>query len=270
MATPKKKILVSVAKNSHSEKRRHALVCGNYVDWLEGGLKHYEIWAVDPSDKKKVLRAVDDIAGIVFTGGVNIDPKMYGEERNSHTGNPNVPRDQFESMLFDLFQPKKLPILGLCRGAQFVNIKFGGKLKQNVNESHRRLETGKDAMHKVDLKKDTRFAELFKSPSIETNSAHQQAVDPKNVGKGLRVTGTVKEVVESLENIDGKTGYIQLVQWHPERMKSSPVSKKLLADFEQAVDAFLQPAAAKAPAKEKPKAAAKAKPAAKGKKAAKK
>ncbi len=275
MATPKKKILVSVSKRKHTEKRRHALVCGNYIDWLETGLKDFEVWAVDPNDKKKVLRAAEEIVGVVFTGGVNVSPKLYGEEPGTHTDNPNVPRDQFESMLFDLFHEKKIPMLGLCRGAQLVNVKLGGKIKQHVHESHARLAKNKDAMHKVDLKKDTRFATLFKTPAIETNSAHHQAVDPKHLGKGLRVTGTVKEVIESLENAEPKTGYMQLVQWHPERMKSSPVSKKLLSDFEEAVIAFSQPPASKpavkatkAPAKEKPKAVAN--PATKGKKATKK
>ncbi len=265
MTAPKKKILVSVSMNDHKDKKRHAIVCGNYVDWLKIGFKSHDVWAVDPGDRKKVVRAAEagEIAGAVFTGGVDVDPKMYGEERSSHTGNPNVPRDQFESMIFDLVHGK-VPLLGVCRGMQFVNVKMGGKLKQHV-EGHARVAKNKDSVHKLTLKKDSRFATLFKTPVVEVNSSHHQVVDPKALGKGLRVAGTAKvegssEVVEALEGTDKH--YVLLVQWHPERMKSSPVSKRLLTDFAEAVTAAEKPV-------EKPKKEEKGKPT-KAKKAAKK
>jgi putative glutamine amidotransferase len=270
MTALKKKVLVSVSVNDHKDKKRHAIVCGNYVDWLKTGLKGYEVWAVDPADRKKVKRAADagEIAGAVFTGGVDVDPKMYGEERGPHTGNPNVPRDQFESMVFDLLAAKKVPVLGICRGMQFVNVKMGGKVKQHV-EGHARAAKNKDSMHKLALKKDSRLSTLFKNPVLDVNSAHHQAVDAKGIGKGLRVAGTAKvegssEVVEALEGTE--KNYVLLVQWHPERMKASPVSKRLLADFAEAMDAFTAPKpekAAKSPKADKAKKPATAKKAAK-------
>ncbi len=258
MTSPKKKIVVSVSKTDNGkDKRRQAVACDNYVDWLKTEFKGYEIWPVDPSYRKKVLRATEagEVAGLVYTGGVDVDPKFYGEERSQHTGNPNVPRDQFEAMLFDLLHPKRVPILGICRGIQFVNAKMGGKIRQHIGDGHRRLAKNKDQVHKVTFKPSTRLATLFKQPTVDVNSAHHQAVDPKHIAKGLRVAATGKEgstdIVEALEHADDKDSYILLVQWHPERMKSSPVAKKILVDFREAVEGIVKPAAI-AEAKKKP------------------
>ena len=187
MTPPKKKILVSVAIIHHKEKFRHQMICGNYVDWLKPGLKGVEIMPIDSSMLKKLSKLIDETVAVVFTGGVDIDPKLYGETPGNHTHTPNTPRDVFESKLFDLAHARKLPILGICRGMQFVNVKLGGKLKQHIGDTHTRDEKRKDRIHKVKLRKDSRFAALFKSDVIEVNSAHHQSVDPKHLGKGLKV-----------------------------------------------------------------------------------
>lgn len=243
MSTQKKKIIVSVSKVEYGkDKRRKAVASDNYIDWLQTEFKGYELWPVDPSYRKKVQRAADagEIAGLVYAGGVDIDPKFYGEERSQHTGNPNVPRDQFEAMLFDTLYPKRVPILGICRGIQFVNAKMGGKIRQHIGDGHRRLAKNKDQVHNITFKQGTRFAGLFKTPTADVNSAHHQAVDPRNIAQGLRIAATAKEgttdIIEALEHADDNASYILLVQWHPERMKSSPVSKKILVDFLDAVE----------------------------------
>lgn len=172
---------------------------------------------------------LEDIAacdGFVLTGGVDIDPAVYGGE----TGYDNQPesfepdRDRFESLVYQYSQEHQLPLLGICRGLQLVNVLEGGKLVQDqgeANRQHMKIDDI-DNLHEVHVDRDSLLFEIAGIPAREVNSAHHQVIDGNKLGRNLRVnarSGAGDLTIEGIE-FDDKTGkaFMLCVQWHPERM----------------------------------------------------
>ena len=158
--------------------------------------------------------------GLVLAGGVDVDPGTYGEERHPTTDAPCVERDRFELALVRAAVAQDLPVLGICRGMQVLNVALGGSLFQHLPESHgheehrRQLGSFADADHHVELLADTLAAEAAGETHHRTLSHHHQGIDV--VGEGLTVSGVsaydpVPEAVEL-----GSCSFVLGVQWHPE------------------------------------------------------
>ena len=163
--------------------------------------------------------------GVVATGGVDADPAFYGEE--PHAGLGEVDRELDDMQLFALryLLENKVPVLGICRGLQMMNIVTGGTLYQDLEEfsggilggrmeMHRQKEEPWFPCHKVELVPGSRLAALLGGETAQVNTFHHQAV--KVPGKGFTVTAkTVDGIVEALEH---ENGVWLGVQWHPEQM----------------------------------------------------
>jgi len=169
------------------------------------------------------------LGGLVLTGGTDLNPRLYGQERHPATEAPEDGRDAFEAAVLREALALDLPVLAICRGMQLFNVVHGGSLAQH-HEGHR-IE-GADA-HAVRITPGTLLARIAGSPECPVNSRHHQVVE--RVGAGLTVAATAPDgVVEALERPDRR--FALAVQWHPEdRVHMSVLDRALFAAFARAV-----------------------------------
>lgn len=159
--------------------------------------------------------------GLIFSGGKDVNPRLYGEEPAQCLGPVDYGLDLF---LYDLMRfaiEMDKPILAICKGMQLMNVALGGSLYQDLSlrdcESLNHLQTEDKSLpyHEVYLKENTRLWEILdRTPLIQTNSLHHQCV--KKLGRDLIISSTsTDELVESFEDREGlRMG----IQWHPEEM----------------------------------------------------
>lgn len=177
--------------------------------------------------------------GILFAGGEDVDPVLYGEAKHHDSVHEFRARDDFEFALLDQALARRAPILGICRGVQMINVKFGGSLYQDMNEDagppfeHRQTDQGKtrqEASHSVVVTDENSSLGGIVRGACRVNSLHHQAV--KRVGRGLKVTARSEDgFVEAVESAE-EYPFLMAVQWHPEEMvKDSTEQRQLFVCF---------------------------------------
>lgn len=157
-----------------------------------------------------------DYEGLLLCGGPDVQPHLYGEEINGSVG--MVPqRDQAEIALIKAFIEAGKPIFGVCRGAQILNVYFGGTLHQDLANAavHTPFVSEVYIPHPCTAVAGSVAQQLY-GKEFMVNSHHHQAV--KDLGKGLRVTAMHEDVVEAFEH---ESLPVSGVQFHPERMNGS-------------------------------------------------
>ncbi|MDY0815825.1 gamma-glutamyl-gamma-aminobutyrate hydrolase family protein [Kitasatospora purpeofusca] len=162
-----------------------------------------------PGGAEHLLDALD---GLVLAGGPDIDPARYAAPADPRTGPPHHARDGWESTLLRSALTRDLPLLGVCRGMQLLNVELGGTLHQHLPDgSHQKLPA-QYVRHRVEVADGSRLATVL-GPDAEVPCYHHQAVD--RLGRGLRPTARGADgTVEALE-LDGRR-FALGVQWHPE------------------------------------------------------
>lgn len=168
-------------------------------------------------------RVIGDIDGVIFTGGGDFDPALYGEEKLPQCHEPDGARDVFELELFGRARNTGIPVLGICRGCQLINVAMGGSLIQDIpafgieNIDHYQTTDGAEPFHSVAVERDSLLYSIIGKESLQVNSFHHQAV--KVPGRGLIVSASAPDgITEAVEAADGS--FILGVQWHPEHMTS--------------------------------------------------
>ena len=190
------------------------------------------------ADPDAVLDLLD---GLLLAGGADIDPQMYGEPRHAETVGMVPERDRFEIALARRAIERDIPLLGICRGMQLINVARGGTLLQHLPESHghhehRRVRGSFDgADHDVNLAEGSLAARAAGELVHSTKSHHHQGID--RVGEGLEVTGwsTLDDLPEAIE-LPGSR-FALGVQWHPEADETSPLVAALVAEAAAVRDA---------------------------------
>lgn len=162
--------------------------------------------------------------GLLVTGGVDVDPSRYGEKRTSACGSILPARDEVELRLVELADHADLPVFGICRGAQVMNVSRGGTLVQDIPEElgialerHRQTLPYEVMTHDVTVEPDTRLSRILKSACVcRVNTMHHQCV--KALGEGLVLNARSSEdgIVEAFD--DPKKRFFFGVQWHPEML----------------------------------------------------
>jgi putative glutamine amidotransferase len=169
------------------------------------------------TDPDELLHRLD---GLIVSGGVDVDPASYGAKPHPETKGWSTERDAFELALIRRATELDLPVLGICRGMQVLNVAFGGTLIQHLpetfgHEDHRRVPGNFDeADHDVRLVPESLAAAAAGELLHTTKSHHHQGVD--ELGEGLVVTGTsaIDDLVEAIELPERR--FVLGVQWHPE------------------------------------------------------
>ncbi len=173
-------------------------------------------------DHKNITELVDLLDGVLFSGGVDVDPHFYGEEPEKGLGQVTPKRDELEIKLCQAFFKAKKPIFGICRGIQLINVALGGSLYQDIySQCENVLKHSQDApsyhpTHKIHLVQESFIHSLFKKSSIMVNSFHHQAI--KKIAPVLKIVAYSQDnIIEAVEKIDADD-FVLGVQWHPERM----------------------------------------------------
>jgi putative glutamine amidotransferase len=171
-------------------------------------------------DDKQAIHAIMRVAdGIVLTGGGDVVSLAYGEEPHIKSKYQDPVRDEAEFEAARLALEMGLPILGICRGMQLLNVVLGGTLVQDIPSQvpdavkHYSEGTHTVLLHNIDIEEDSLLARILETDSMAINTWHHQAV--KDLGRGLRVNCRARDgVIEGVEAEDGRP--VLGVQWHPE------------------------------------------------------
>jgi putative glutamine amidotransferase len=188
---------------------------------------------------------LDLLDGLILAGGADIDPDAYGSERHAETLGTVPERDTFEIALTKRAFERDLPVLGICRGMQLMNVARGGTLLQHLPESHGHHEHRRNpgsfdgADHDVRLQDGSLAARAAGEITHGTKSHHHQGVD--RLGEGFEVTGwsTLDELPEAIE-LPGSR-FALGVQWHPEADETSRLIEALVAEAAAAPSAVPGP-----------------------------
>lgn len=193
---------------------------GYYYAILKAGGLPFLIANIGKDDVFEILNPLD---GILFTGGQDVDPAYFGEAPHPKLGQVNPYRDELEISLCKMALDKDLPILGICRGIQLINIAMGGTIYQDLKsqwdggelQKHSQLAPDWYGTHEIELVKDSKLERCLGVRTLYTNSFHHQSV--REPAKHFSVTATCKDgVIEAIES--RHHSFAVGVQWHPERM----------------------------------------------------
>lgn len=198
------------------------LLADDYISVIEkaGGIPVILPLTESNETRKQLLGKLD---GILFTGGSDIDPQQYGELPRYGLGSIAPQRDQHEIELAKMaLYETTLPILGVCRGMQLLNVVSGGTLYQDLKRdkpegiNHLILASPKyHPVHPVTMTPSSKFHQIFNAETIGVNSYHHQAI--KEIGKGFEATMLAPDgIIEGIE-LEGER-FVCAVQWHPEMM----------------------------------------------------
>jgi putative glutamine amidotransferase len=213
------------------------------LDYVEGVVGAGGAPVVLPplGDEQAAASLVGSLDGLLLSGGSDLDPGYYGEEPGTELG-PTIPeRDAFEMALVRLALRRGIPIFGICRGMQVLNVALGGTLYQDLPSQwegevfkHRQAIPKWQPSHEVEVKDGSYIAEVMGCDVVKVNSYHHQGV--KDLAEGLVVAGRSADgVVEAVEAKDLSERWLLGVQWHAEAMRGVGPQQKSL--FEAHVSA---------------------------------
>ena len=169
-----------------------------------------------PADDDIAAEVLDRLDGLVITGGKDVDPARYGEAPHPQTDEPRHDRDEWEFTLLSGALARRMPVLGICRGAQVLNVALGGTLHQHlpdvVGNSRHQPGNAVFSTSRVRIFPGTRLAALIGEYSDE-QCYHHQAI--AKLGEGLVVSARDSDGVIEAAEMHGDT-FVLAVQWHPE------------------------------------------------------
>lgn len=204
------------------------------IPWLIPLLSH------DPGTLQEIFNRLD---GVFITGGVDVDPSRYGEDKSALCGTTDPDRDAVEIALLKHALARNLPVLAVCRGIQILNVTCGGTLYQDVAVQvptalkHDYFPTPeqpsrKFLAHDVAVKPGSRLAHILGDTMVPVNSMHHQAI--KDLAPLLAPTAHAPDgIIEGVEGMNNR--YLIGVQWHPEELtETQPAMARLFTSFVEA------------------------------------
>jgi putative glutamine amidotransferase len=219
---------------------------GRVERWPDGGYGVPEPYldALRRSGARTAILAPGEVAepdelltpfdGLLLVGGGDVDPVRYGAHRGTHDYGVDPQRDAFEIALVHAADRLAMPTLCICRGAQVLNVAFGGTLHQHLPDIDGLLQHGvplesSTSMHDVEPAQETRLGGATMAPTLRCSSHHHQGI--ASVGKGLTVSARSSDgLVEAIERDMSEAGWIVGVQWHPEETAASDARQQALFD----------------------------------------
>jgi putative glutamine amidotransferase len=200
----------------HGEPPQHEMALGlTYMRAIElaGGIP-----VVLPPLANGMATLLDRLDGICLSGGPDLDPAAYGARAHEQLGPTEPQLDRFELELARAADSVGMPLLGICRGAQALNVARGGTLHQHV-EGHRQTALATQPVHAVRIAPRSRASRVLRTRATQVNSFHHQAVD--ELGADLVATAWAPDgTIEAIE--DRRHPFLLAVQWHAETLVDAP------------------------------------------------
>ncbi|REB11163.1 gamma-glutamyl-gamma-aminobutyrate hydrolase family protein [Sporosarcina sp. BI001-red] len=213
------------------------------ADYSRAILRAGGLPVVLPAGIEDIEEICSRIDGLLLTGGEDVNPLLFGEEPKRELGKIAPERDTMEMALAKCAVGKDMPVLGICRGHQILNVALGGTIYQHIYSDlegpllqHKQQADRNYPTHTVEVKEGSRLAEYAPTSKILVNSLHHQAVN--DVTEPLKVIATARDgIIEALEST--KHRFVMSVQWHPEAL-SNRGDETSLRLFEGLVEASKQ------------------------------
>jgi len=178
------------------------------------------------------------VDGILISGGGDVDHAIYNGRPHARVYNVDPDRDALEMALVSAARQYQIPLLGICRGLQVINVALGGTLFSDIRDQFPTSiehSTGKfdDIAHTVKINGNTRLSDIVQREKLEVNSLHHQGID--RLGQGLRASAVSSDgLTEGIESLDNR--FLIAVQWHPETMHHDQAAQ---AVFQSLIEASL-------------------------------
>jgi putative glutamine amidotransferase len=233
----KHKITIALSKANNLES-------STYVKWIKNVNSDIEFINMYTLGVDSALKVLDNCSGLLVTGGEDVNPAWYGQISDTITCEEiDYYRDTLEISLIRKAVEKKMPVFGVCRGEQIINVALGGSLftdiPSQVDSSITHRNNSWNCYHNVNLVENTLLSELTTNENTKVNSYHHQAID--RIAIDLTVTSySDNNTVESVEwKINKNKGFLMAVQWHPERLDSVnnnlslPIVKEFISEIEK-------------------------------------
>jgi putative glutamine amidotransferase len=191
---------------------------------------------IETADVTEVGQGLQGCDGLLLTGGVDVDPSLYGEFPHMMTQAAVPARDALELALLREALEQDLPVLAICRGHQLLNVCLGGSLLQHIEPAGHEINEGNlSSWHEVSIESGSRLYDVMGAERVLVNSRHHQAVTPDRLAPGLRITAMSDDGLA--EGVEGTShNWLVGVQWHPERLEDG--ASRFLSDSKKLFESF--------------------------------
>lgn len=224
--------IIAITPSWDDEKKR-VVINNDYVEAIirAGGSPVLMPLTNNEDVARTILQSVD---GLLLSGGADVSPSVYKEEKLPVCGETAPARDLFETWCIHYAMQRRLPILGICRGMQIFNCVMGGSLYQDIatqfkaDLKHPCYDTPRDCVHVVEISDNTKLRDVLGLDAVPVNSRHHQAV--KKLGRNLRACAYAPDgLIEAMESTDGYP--LLCVQWHPESLEDRFLPQRTIFDW---------------------------------------
>ena len=182
----------------------------------------------EPVDLVPGTERLPEVDGLLLPGGWDVDPSFYGEKRDEKVGETDPELDETELAMFRQARERELPVLGICRGQQVINVAMGGSLVQHLEGHEVRAHGRSHLAHTIEVTPSSELGRAAGEDKIRVNSLHHQAV--KSLAPGLHQTARGED--GTVEGIETDDGLIVAVQCHPEELTGDlPWARRLFERF---------------------------------------
>ncbi len=234
-------VIAMTALHSPDRESYHHILTGPYLRAVAeaGG---YPI--VLPAMPNNVGPGLDMAAGLLLIGGGDIEARHIGKTNHPRAKFFNPLRDDFELAIIKEARRRRMPMFGICRGHQLLNVALGGGLYQDIADEqgsdfeHYREDLPNDPVHSVSIAPDSCLASILGATHLSVNSVHHQAV--KEPAEELKASAWAPDgVIEGIEARAQEAGFVLGVQWHPERLVDKmPEHRQLFERFVKAAEQY--------------------------------
>lgn len=218
---------------------------GAYIDWIHSADSTIETVNMYDFSIDSAVALLDNCSGLLLTGGNDIFPGLYGKiSDTARCGEFDLKRDRLELALIARAMELDIPILGICRGQQMLNVAFGGSLIIDIPSDHdtiikHRIPNTYQCFHPVNIEPATKLLWASNILNGSVNTRHHQAIDV--LSDKLKVSALAPDgIIEAVEwKAIGEQAFLMGVQWHPEQMDwNNPLSQSILEYFIMEVQSY--------------------------------
>jgi putative glutamine amidotransferase len=182
----------------------------------------------DPVDLVPGTKALPELDGLLLPGGWDVDPSFYGEAPDEKVVETDPELDETELSMFRQAREREIPVLGICRGQQVINVAMGGSLVQHLEGHEVRAHGRSHLAHSIEVNPTSELGQAAGTHQIRVNSFHHQAI--RELAEGLHQTARGDD--GTVEGVESDDGLIVAVQCHPEELTTDlPWARNLFERF---------------------------------------